>query len=289
MEGTGNARAESPSSPPPRSLPGSDVPRPCDARKRRCCRGRADWRAAGPRHPGGTDRRAPHDIQIQSEHAGHPAIDRVRRRLHRLTSTLNEPQCIGELQSAGKTNRCVLAQTQSGGRFDRRHPIRFDFPQDLGRSDSHHEQRRLAELGSMEPFFGTLKTELRRDRSPEFRTPDQKIAWPSGRCRTTSDPCRLICAPCPGKRILTEFIVEACTKWCQTPDRDVPLVLVVLDDGPPLVIAAFGANRMGWNRGAALRAVADLALLDMVVSASTASSGVGVFSFWDSHRCEDPD
>ena len=63
------------------------------------------------------------------------------------------------------------------------------------------------------------------------------------------------------------------------------LAFFLLDDGPSLVIAAFRANRVGRNSGAALRAIADLTLLDVVVGASFASSAVGMFAFGDSHRC----
>ena len=94
------------------------------------------------------------------------------------------------------------------------------------------------------------------------------------------------CAPWPGKRILTELIVEVCTQWRQTPLRDPPLVFFVLDDGPTLVIAALGTNRVRRDGTAALRAVTDLAALDVVVGASLAASAVGVFSLGDSHRCK---
>ncbi len=52
------------------------------------------------------------------------------------------------------------------------------------------------------------------------------------------------------------------------------LVLVVLDDGPALVVAAFGADRVGGNRTAALWAVSDLASLHVIVGASLASTAV---------------
>ena len=62
----------------------------------------------------------------------------------------------------------------------------------------------------------------------------------------------------------------------------------MLDDSPTLVIPAFRANRVGWNGATALRTVADLTLLDMVVRASFACTAVGVFTLWNSHRCNRP-
>ena len=62
----------------------------------------------------------------------------------------------------------------------------------------------------------------------------------------------------------------------------------MLNDGPPLVIAAFRANRMGRNSSAALRAIADLTLLHVIVGASFAGSAIGMFALWDSHRCDRP-
>jgi hypothetical protein len=62
-----------------------------------------------------------------------------------------------------------------------------------------------------------------------------------------------------------------------------PLAFFVFDNGPTLVVTTFGANGVGRNGRATLRAIADLTLLDVVVGASFASSAVGMFSFGDSH------
>lgn len=63
------------------------------------------------------------------------------------------------------------------------------------------------------------------------------------------------------------------------------LAVFVLNDRTSLIISALGADCVGRYRGAALRAVADLALFNTIVRASFTSSAVRVFSFRDSHRC----
>jgi|GEM_PF-5965495 len=60
----------------------------------------------------------------------------------------------------------------------------------------------------------------------------------------------------------------------------------MLNHGATLIIPALWADRMGGDCGAALRAVAYLTTLDMVVGTSLAASAVGVFSLRDSHRCK---
>jgi hypothetical protein len=62
------------------------------------------------------------------------------------------------------------------------------------------------------------------------------------------------------------------------------LAVFLLDDRPPLVITAFWANGVGRSRSTAIGAIADRALLDVVVRASFAGSAVGMFTFGDSHR-----
>jgi hypothetical protein len=64
------------------------------------------------------------------------------------------------------------------------------------------------------------------------------------------------------------------------------LAFFVLDDSAALVIATFWTDRMGRDCNAALRAIADLTLLHVVVRASFAGTAVGVFAFGDSHRWE---
>ncbi|QDT03033.1 hypothetical protein K227x_14120 [Rubripirellula lacrimiformis] len=71
--------------------------------------------------------------------------------------------------------------------------------------------------------------------------------------------------------------------WNRRPDDK--LGVFMFHNGSPLVITTFGANRVGGNGGAALRAVSDLAFFDAIVCAAAAGSGVGVFSFRDSHCC----
>jgi hypothetical protein len=66
------------------------------------------------------------------------------------------------------------------------------------------------------------------------------------------------------------------------------LAVFLLDDRPALVIAAFWANGVGRSRSTATGAIADRALLDVVVRASFAGSAVGMFTFGDSHRWNRP-
>lgn len=63
------------------------------------------------------------------------------------------------------------------------------------------------------------------------------------------------------------------------------LAFFLLNNRATHVITAFRANGVGRNGGTALRAITDLASLDVVMRSAFACATVGVFTFWDSHRC----
>ena len=77
---------------------------------------------------------------------------------------------------------------------------------------------------------------------------------------------------------------EGVRKNCRNAD-DYSLLVTRLDKGSPLVITALWADRVGRDRAAALRAISDLTLLDVIVAAAFAGSTVAVFSLRDSHGC----
>lgn len=62
-------------------------------------------------------------------------------------------------------------------------------------------------------------------------------------------------------------------------------LVVLLNDGTTLIVAALRANRVRWHSNAALWAVADLTFFDTVVTTTFASAAIGVFTLWDSHGC----
>lgn len=62
------------------------------------------------------------------------------------------------------------------------------------------------------------------------------------------------------------------------------LGLFLINDGAALVEAALRADRVRWNRAAALWTVSDLTLFYAIVAASFSGTAIGMFTFWDCHR-----
>ena len=169
---------------------GRPLDRPRSRPRPRYCPGRAGWRFPACR-PRGLSATICFDLgPLQPQDADHAAGRGVGGVLHRGAALLHQAQAVFEIHHAGKDQRRVFAQAQSGRRFARQRHVGLGGPQRFQRGQAGDEQRRLAVDGRIELFGRPFEAELGQIVAQDFGRRGRTAARRRAATRPTAGPCR---------------------------------------------------------------------------------------------------